>query len=114
MHLQIVNFSLDGLSPSEYEKHCEHVAPVFAAMPGLIAKFWLADDESNTYGGVYLWQNRDAFQAYVASGTFAYMINNPRFAGFSSRDFDILEAPSEITTATAVLSSGLKRTHSGW
>ena len=99
MHIQIVNFSLDGLDPADYEKHCERVAPDFAAMPGLIAKFWLADPESNTYGGIYLWQDRSAFQAYVASDTFVGLNANPRLARVTSRDFDILEAPSEVTRA---------------
>ena len=99
MHIQIVNFSLDGLDPADYEKHCERVAPDFAAMPGLIAKFWLADPESNTYGGVYLWQNRNAYQAYVTSDIFAGTIANPHLLGVTSRDFGILEAPSEITRA---------------
>ena len=39
MHIQIVNFNLDGLDAADYEKHCEQVAPAFAAMPGLMAKF---------------------------------------------------------------------------
>jgi hypothetical protein len=99
MHIQIVNFSLDGLDPRDYEKHCEQLAPAFAAMPGLIAKFWLSSPASNTYGGVYLWQDRSAFEAYEASDTFAWVKSNPRLTNVSSLDFDILESPSEITRA---------------
>jgi heme-degrading monooxygenase HmoA len=99
MHLQVVNFSLDGLDPADYERHCMAVAPAFAAMPGLIAKFWLADPRSNTYGGIYVWQDRDAFEDYVASEVFAGVKSNPHLANVTSKDFGILESPSEITRA---------------
>ncbi len=99
MHIQIVNFSLESLSPSDYEKHCENVASAFAAMPGLLAKFWLADPASNTYGGVYVWQDRNAFEAYVTSETFAALEANPHLVDLRSSDFDILRGPSEITRA---------------
>ena len=39
-------------------------ASVFGAIPGLVAKYWLADPETNTYGGVYLWESREALDEW--------------------------------------------------
>ena len=33
-------------------------------MPGLLSKHWPADEETNTYGGVYVWRDREAMEAY--------------------------------------------------
>ena len=43
VEIVIVNFSLDGLSETDYERLCDEVAPAFAAVPGLTSKVWLAD-----------------------------------------------------------------------
>ena len=60
MHIQVINFRLKDLSPAGYAALCDELAPNFAAMPGLLAKVWLADDASGTYGGVYTWRDRAA------------------------------------------------------
>ena len=65
MVVQIVHFQLAGISPEQYEAHAERIAPEFARLPGLIAKAWLADPDENAYGGVYLWTDRDAAEAYA-------------------------------------------------
>src|SRR5689334_11436841 len=51
MYVQVVNFNLKDTTDQEYRALCDQDAPVFGAMPGLIAKYWLADPETNTYGG---------------------------------------------------------------
>lgn len=58
MHIQVINFNLNGLSETEYGALCDEIAPTFAEVPGLISKVWLANRSSNTFGGVYTWANR--------------------------------------------------------
>ena len=58
MHVQIITFGLNGISEEDYGKMAEAVAPTIAVMPGLVSKAWLADPETNTYGGAYIWQAR--------------------------------------------------------
>jgi hypothetical protein len=53
-HIQVVTFQLAGLEPDAYRAHCEAAAPAFTEIPGLLAKAWLADPSTNTYGGVHL------------------------------------------------------------
>ena len=59
MHIQIVNFHLKGLSHNDYAKACEEVfGPAFTQVDGLLSKIWLANAETNTYGGIYTWKDR--------------------------------------------------------
>jgi hypothetical protein len=55
MHIQIVNFRLEGMGEEDYRGIAEAIAPAFANLPGLVSKTWLADPETDTYGGVYVW-----------------------------------------------------------
>jgi quinol monooxygenase YgiN len=91
MHIQIVNFKLKNMKPADYEKLCRELAPQFAAMPGLISKVWLADPASNTYGGVYTWKDRAAYEAYTRSDLFKGVGSSPNLTDITSRSFDVLE-----------------------
>ena len=98
MVIQIVQFELAGISPQAYEARAEQIAPEFAHLPGLIAKAWLADADANTYGGVYLWTDRAAAEAYADGELLGAAARNPAFANFRSSIFDTLAAPTELTT----------------
>lgn len=98
MQILIVTFALDGLDPEAYAAHCAKVAPRFAALPGLIAKLWLADPATNTYGGVYLWEHRAALEAYLASDLVQGMRANPAFANLTMRTFATLPEATAQTT----------------
>lgn len=104
MHIQVVNFNLNGVDEAGYRALCDQLAPAFAVMPGLLAKVWLADAATNTYGGVYTWANKAAMQAYMASEIFNNVVNHPNLTNITSKDFGILEGPTEVThgLATAV------------
>ena len=96
-HIQIVTFQLAGLDPEAYRAHVEAAAPAFTEIPGLREKAWLANPSTNTYGGVYAWESRQAMQAYVSGPIFGSLLANPGVAQVITRDFDVLERPTEIT-----------------
>ena len=97
MHIQVINFSLDGISRTEYETVCGELAQSFAEFPGLVSKHWLANEETNTYGGIYIWESIDAYQAFIDSELFAGVGANPALANIESKDFAVIEAPTRIT-----------------
>ena len=97
MHIQIVNFKLRDLSDSDFRAACDGFAPVFAEVPGLISKVWLADEASNTYGGVYTWTDRAAMEAFASSDLFRSIAANPNYVDITSRDFAVLEGPTRVT-----------------
>lgn len=99
MHVQVVSFHLQGVARPEYEALCEQLAGAFAALPGLISKVWLADEATNTYGGVYLWRDRAAMEAFLTTDLFRGVATHPNLTDVVSRDFGVLEGPSAVTRA---------------
>ena len=97
MHIQIINFNLKDITDAELRSMADEVAPAFANVPGLHGKIWLVDVDKNTYGGVYIWQDADAMQAYLASDLGKGVVGNPNFANLSSRDFEVLSGPTAIS-----------------
>jgi|SRR5215469_7100527 hypothetical protein len=105
MHIQIVNFNLRNTTPEEFEKFCVETAEQFAALPGLISKVYLADPSSNTFGGVYTWQDKDACNSYKESELFRAVATHPGLTNISSREFDVLETPTRMTRGLVSLST---------
>lgn len=97
MHIQIVTFQLGGLTEADYRAHTEKLAPAFADLPGLRSKVWLADPATNTYGGVYTWQDHASMRAYQDGEIFRGLRTNPGFHSVISRDFTVLPEPTKIT-----------------
>ena len=100
MHVQIVSFHLKGMTEHEFRAMSDELAPTFATVPGLISKTWLADADTNTYGGVYLWDNKASCRAYQASELFNTVKSHPKFADVVSREFGVLDGPSKVTRAS--------------
>jgi hypothetical protein len=105
MDVLIVNFKLDGISTEAWEQQAAQLAPKFAAMPDLLSKVWLADPETNTYGGAYLWRNRASLDAYLAGPVFGSLNQLPGVHSIQTQTFAALEAPTRIS-AGAVAATG--------
>lgn len=97
MHVQVVNFQLRDMDEAAFRALCDELAPTFATIPGMVSKLWLADTASGTYGGVYTWESRDAYEAYIRSDLFHAVGSNPHFANVTSRDFGVLDGPTRVT-----------------
>ena len=93
----IVNFNLQGIERDQYEEACNGLASTFAAIDGLISKHWLANEDTNTYGGVYVWKDLEAMNNFKASEIFQQVGSNPAFANITVTDFGILDEPSAVT-----------------
>lgn len=101
MHIQIISFNLEGIDEEAYLRQAEAVAPAFAGLPGLVSKAWLADGQTNTYGGVYVWEDRGAMEAFAETELFKGLAANPHLANVTARDFPVLEGPTRVTRGTA-------------
>ena len=98
MHIQVINFNLDGITPEQYEEACDGIfAPMFAEVQGLISKVWLSNTETGTFGGVYSWENKSDMDNYLSSELFASVKNHPNLANVTSLDFGILESATRVT-----------------
>ena len=113
MHIQIVNFNLKDMTDAGFRSMANQAAPDFASVPGLLGKIWLADVGKNTYGGVYIWQDASAMQAYLASELGKGVMGNPHFANLTARNFEVISGPTALSggpvaallTATVSLAS---------
>ena len=97
MQILIVTFQLDGIDEADYERMTVAIAPAIAQTPGLLGKAFLADSETNTYGGVYLFESRQAIARYLDSEVTRAVQANPQFVNFSARAFDTIEAATRVT-----------------
>jgi hypothetical protein len=84
-------------TPAEYRDLAEHVAGAVAAVPGLISKVWIVDEERRRGGGDYLFADRAAATAYLEGPIISRLRGNPAVAGVEVRLFDVIEEPSVIT-----------------
>jgi hypothetical protein len=97
MHIQIVNFRLQGLAEADYAAACDEMAQGFAAVPGLERKIWIANSETGTYGGVYIWRDKQAMEDYFETELFNTVASHPNLVDMTSTDFDVMVAPTEVT-----------------
>ena len=101
MHIQIVEYGLRDISDADYRSACDGLAKVLARVPGLVSMAWLANELTNTYGGVYTWIDRAAMEAYLHSDIFIAVSADPDLVAITSRDFELLDGPSRSTGAPA-------------
>jgi hypothetical protein len=102
MQVLIVTFRLEGLAEAEYYRGCDRDAPAFTDIPGMIAKVWIADPTTNTYGGVYTFRDRESLEAYLASDLFRAIQEAPEFASVTAKTFAVLGGPTRVTHGAAV------------
>ena len=97
MHAQVVTFGLNGITEEQFREVCGADAPTFAALPGLLGKVWLRDPETNTYGGLYLWADQEAYEGYIKGDVFSAIKANQGLKNVESRDFGVFEDLSSLT-----------------
>jgi len=97
MHIQIINFQLSGVTEEEYAALCDQLAPTFAAVPGLVRNVWIANSDTGTYGGVYVWQDRQAMEDFTKTELFESVEKHPALTNVTSIDFGVLEGPTKVT-----------------
>jgi len=98
MHAQLITYQLKDISQSDYlQQMVEPDAPVLANVKGLISKVWLSDIDKNTFGGFYLWENKEAMETFMHSDLVKAVVSRPFVANVSSVDFDVNQKASLIT-----------------
>lgn len=97
MHAQVVTFGLRDITEEQYREAVGADAQTFASMPGLLAKVWLRDPETNTYGGLYLWADQETYERYIEGEVFNAIKANQHLENVESRDFDVFEDLSSLT-----------------
>jgi Putative mono-oxygenase ydhR len=81
----------------QYQAHAGEKAPVFAGLPGLRMKIWLASQGTSTYGGIYGWDDIAAMRAYRGGKIFQDLQANPHMIDVAVTDFSVLAGPTKMT-----------------
>ena len=108
MFVQIVSYNLNGVSEEDYIEIAHQVAPQFANVDGLLAKVWLGDPQSNSYGAVYFWADRASGEAFQNSNLF-----EGTYEGFANVVAVGYESYDQLTRATQPLLPILQE-EGGW
>jgi heme-degrading monooxygenase HmoA len=94
----IVTFQMNDVSAETFETTYTEAAPVFAEMPGLIEKLWLKQPDTNTFGGVYLWEDQAAAARYRDSEMFQQqMRDDPHIVNLTVQEYGVLDNLTRIT-----------------
>src|ERR1700712_719515 len=93
MRIRIVTFALH-IPTDDYVSHSTDIAPAFVSWPGLLAKWWLGDATSGTYGGVYVFATRQDADRSRETDLFRGMHTNPAFGDVTVREYDLLDGPT--------------------
>ena len=88
MYIQIVNFNME-ISEEEFDQVVIEGAPIFAKVEGLIVKNILFNHETKTYGGCYMWETKEAMEAYKVGELFQSFVENPDYHNFTSKEFAV-------------------------
>ncbi len=103
MQTLIVTFHLAGLDDASYREQVAAMAPMFAAIPGLLGKTWLANAETNTDGGVYVFADRPSLDAYLDSAIVRSMRTSPHDQNVAIRAFGTVEPATRTTRGATAL-----------
>ena len=91
MHVQVVTYRLSDITDAEFVDGNQEFAVMMAAVPGLLAKIWLKGAKPGEYGGVYLWQDKSAHDAFVSGDLWASVIADETVMDLASADFAAMD-----------------------
>jgi hypothetical protein len=93
-----INFTYD-MTATEYEETVAPLAEPIAEVDGLVWKVWVINDETKEAGGINLFKNAAAVDAYMNSEIIAGIASHPKITNISAKQFDVMESFSTITRA---------------
>jgi len=79
--------------------HCRRAATTIASVEGLIWKIWVLQEEELEMGGIYLFANRGAAEAYLDHPVTLAVRSNPAVVSTQSQLWDVESSLSVLTRA---------------
>jgi hypothetical protein len=91
-----INFKFN-MSERDYERALTPLAGDIAAVPGLLWKIWLMNEEEGEAGGIYLFRDEASLEAYLNGPIVTGVCAHPALSGFSLKRFDVMTDPTSVT-----------------
>lgn len=85
--------------PNALLDHCRRAASTIALVEGLIWKIWISQEEEFEMGGLYLFVNREAAEAYLNHPVTQAARSNPAVVSTRSQLWDVESSLSALTRA---------------
>jgi len=79
--------------------HSREAATIIASVEGLIWKIWVLNEEESEIGGMYLFADRAAAEAYLNHPIVQSVCSNPAVASTQSQLWDVESSLSALTRA---------------
>lgn len=97
MHVQVVTYRMADISEPAFIEANGEFAEMMAAVPGLLAKVWLKGPDEDVYGGLYIWQDRGAYESFLAGELWAEVLNDDSMLDLASNHFAVMEGLTRTT-----------------
>ena len=95
-----INYCYQNITRAEREpRYTDALAAKFLNVEGLNWKIWLDAPDEPRVGGIYLFDDRAAADAYLAGPIVTSLRSNPEVFNLECRVFDVRDRMSEITRA---------------
>jgi hypothetical protein len=91
-----ISFGLN-VTPAEYKQIAWAVAESFANVPGLRWKIWIVDEQKREAGGVYLFEDQRALDAFTSSDLAKTVATHPALKNVTMRASDIMPEETAVT-----------------
>jgi hypothetical protein len=91
-----INFKFN-ISRAQYEQAVAPMAAPIAAVDGLRWKVWIMNEQESEAGGIYLFQDQAAANAYLDGPIVAQVASHPALHSFSVKQFDVMSDVTEVT-----------------
>ncbi|MGL0944187.1 YdhR family protein [Vibrio vulnificus] len=96
-YAQIFRYVLT-LDEVEYqERWMKPYAEAIAGVPGLIRKTWMADFDTQTFASVYIWEDKESMERFMASPAIANVAAEPFLKDLTITTIPVHEEASVIT-----------------
>jgi hypothetical protein len=91
-----VNFNF-SVSKEEYQEAVSPLADKFANVPGLKWKVWILNEEKSEAGGIYMFEDQNSVDSYLAGSLAETVTTHPALSNFSTKQFRIMTDVTKIT-----------------
>ena len=95
MHILVINFTADA-TPEQFDALAHEDAPIFAGIEGLVHKHFIYNHQEKTYGGVYMFENKAALDAYMSGDIYKSVLENPHWSNHLVRHYEVHAEASNI------------------
>ncbi|UZG60277.1 YdhR family protein [Rhodococcus opacus] len=96
MHAQLITYKPAGIDNDRYAaEFIEPFTEYFAGLDTLVTKVWFGSPDTPVHGGFYVWQNKEAMDAFMSSDAAKDIMSREYITELTSQDWPV-NVPSSI------------------